>query len=190
MEKEKGGIFWTRGRTQDKQRWIKEGWAAQPFYTEKQNNNYNSRNGKRSAWKEPCFLPQFLGSPMHIAHFSTARNAIVPWQCNAVHHHSASRCLPSWWRSAVPGTVLSLLLSAAFNPLLPSQTLTASEAIDISFNIQRANSTSIQLLHGFSCCTVLASSQYKHRYIKWKTSRSLYCFAILISAFNQGESPS
>ena len=38
------------------------------------------------------------------------------------------------------------LVAAAFNPLLPSQTLTATEAFDISFNILRANSTSIQLL--------------------------------------------
>ena len=49
---------------------------------------------------------------------------------------TSSRCLPSRWRSAVAGTVLSLLLPAAFNPLLPSQTLTASEAFDICFNIQ------------------------------------------------------
>ena len=38
------------------------------------------------------------------------------------------------WR--VPALVLSLLLPAAFNPLLPSQTLTGTEAFDISFNIQ------------------------------------------------------
>ena len=141
------------------------------------------------------FYPNFwvLRCTLHISPLPAMQSCHgSAMQCiTTVHHHSASRCLPSWWRSAVPGTVLSLLLSAAFNPLLPFQTLTASEAIDISFNIQRANSTSIQLLHGFSCCTVLASSfQYKPRYIKWKTSRSLYCFAILISAFNQGESPS
>lgn len=74
--------------------------------------------------------------------------------CTFVHclqcHGSASpQCI------TVPPIVMALcgggnrslpLVAAAFNPLLPSQTLTATEAFDISFNILRTNSTSIQLL--------------------------------------------
>ena len=99
-----------------------------------------------------CLLPAMQschGRAMQC--ITTLHHHSAPPQCiTTVHHHSASpQCI------TVPPIVMALcgggnrslpLVAAAFNPLLPSQTLTATEAFDISFNIPRANSTSIHLL--------------------------------------------